>query len=184
MECALRVRGGSKVECEQINKRSTARSSNMRRLLVPSWVQHPYLPIRLPNPHTQDSLPRPSTSTHAPQSLNSAFSSTIVRGGQRRERSRMRRRWHCLRPRQARAEVHIDYPAAERLSLFSVCFTPSFTAHSSHAATTIAFDLAFLLLNTFTTRTCTFFSMAYVLPAKMPATCAPCPLSSTGASPS
>lgn len=47
----------------------------------------------------------------------------------------MRRGWHCLRPRQARAEVHIDYPAAERLSLFSVCFTlcftPSFTTHSS-----------------------------------------------------
>lgn len=43
----------------------------------------------------------------------------------------MRRGWHCLRPRQARAEVHIDYPAAERLSLFSVCFTLSFTAHSS-----------------------------------------------------
>lgn len=100
-------------------------------MLVSSWVQHPYLPIRLPNPHTQDSPPRPSTSTHAPQSLNSAFSSTIVQGGRRWERSCMRRGWHCLRPRQARAEVHIDYPAAERLSLFSVCFTPSFTAHSS-----------------------------------------------------
>lgn len=75
--------------------------------------------------------PGPSTSTHAPQSLNSAFSSTIVRGGRRREGSLMRRGGRCLRPRQARAEVHIDYPAAERLSFFSVCFTPSFTAHSS-----------------------------------------------------
>lgn len=43
----------------------------------------------------------------------------------------MRRGWHCLRPRQARAEVHIDYPAAGRLSLFSVCFTLSFTTHTS-----------------------------------------------------
>lgn len=75
--------------------------------------------------------PGPSTSTHAPQSLNSAFSSTIVRGGRRREGSLMRRGGRCLRPRQARAEVHIDYPAAERPSFFSVCCTPSFTAHSS-----------------------------------------------------
>lgn len=43
----------------------------------------------------------------------------------------MRRRGRCLRPQQARAEVHIDYHAADHLSLFSVCFTPSFTAHSS-----------------------------------------------------
>lgn len=42
----------------------------------------------------------------------------------------MRRGGRCL-PQQARAEVHIDYHAAEHLSLFSVCCTPSFTAHSS-----------------------------------------------------
>lgn len=176
------MRGGSKVECEQINKRSTARSSNMRRLLVPSWVQHPYFPIRLPNPHTQDSLPRPSTSPHAPQSLNSAFSSTIVRGGRRWERSRMRRGWHCLRPRQARfiliTPPRNAYPSSQCAARHPSPPTPA------SAATTIAFDLAFLLLNTFTTRTCTFFSMAYVLPAMMPTRCAPCPLSSTGVSPS
>lgn len=122
--------------------------------------------------------PGPSTSTHAPQSLNSAFSSTIVRGGRRWERSCMRRGWHCLRPRQARAEVHIDYHAADHLSLFSVCFTPSFTAHSSQRGHHNRIRPRLLAAE------CTFLSMACVLPAMMPTRCAPCPLSSRGASPS
>lgn len=44
-----------------------------------------------------------------------------------------------------------------------VCFAPSFTAHSS-AATAIAFDPAFSLLNTFSTRTYALFVTPFVLP--------------------
>lgn len=135
--------------------------------------------------------PGPSTSTHASQSLSSAFSSMIVLaptviakvcGGGREvvcvedgiacgHDKREPRFMLITPPRNA-------YPSSQCASRHPSPPTPA------SAATTIAFDLAFLLLNTFTARTCTFFSMPYVLPAMMPVTCAPYPLSSTGVSPS
>lgn len=163
---------GNRKEGNRIVRKSERRVERQMRLL------------RIP-------CPGPSTSTHAPQSLNSAFSSMIViapmviaRGcGGGREVPCVEDGIACGHDKREPRFILITpprnaYPSSQCASRHPSPPTPA------SAATTIAFDLAFLLLNTFTTRTCTFFSLPYVLPAMMPTRCAPCPLSSTGVSPS